>query len=86
MRAARAVIREYARYDAFAFNLDIARPVFERATDWTVVPGRTSVLRRGLNRAAAARPNQGTYNDCGNVDPFHRYCISLRCLSVTAER
>jgi hypothetical protein len=29
-------------------------------------------LHRGLNRAATACPDQGTYNDRGNVDPFHR--------------
>jgi len=80
MPAAGEVIREYARYYSCAFNLDIARPVFERAPDWTVVTGRTAVLPRGLNRAAAACPDQGTYNDRGNVDPFHRYCI-FRCLS-----
>jgi hypothetical protein len=85
MRAAREVIREYARYDAFAFNLDIARPVFERAPDGTVATGRTTVLRRGLNRAATGCPDQGTYNDRGNVDPFHKYYISRRCLKVTAE-
>lgn len=76
MPAARAVIREYARYYAFAFNLDIARSVLERAPDWTVVTGRTAALPRGLNLAAKGCPDQGTYNDRGNVDPFHRYCIS----------
>ena len=71
MRATREVVREYARYYAFAFNLDIARPVFERAPDWTVVTGRTTVLPRGLNRAATGCPDQCTYNDRGNMDPFH---------------
>jgi len=85
MPAASEVIRQYARYYAFAFNLDIARPVFERTPDLTVVTGRTTVLPRGLNRAATACPDQGTYNDRGNVDPFHRQYISRRCLSVTAE-
>jgi hypothetical protein len=42
-------------------------------------------LLRGLNRAATAGPDQGTYNDRGNVDPFHKQFISRRCLSVTAE-
>ena len=72
MPAASEVIIEYARYYAFVFNLDIARPVFERAPDWTVVTGRTTVLLRGLNRTATGCPDQGTYNDRGNVDPFHR--------------
>ena len=72
MPAAREVICEYARHYAFAFNLDIARPVFERAPDGTVVPARTTFLPRGLNRAATGCPDQGTYNERGNVDPFHR--------------
>lgn len=69
MPAAGEVIREYARYYAFAFNLDIARSVFERAPDWTVATG--TVLPRGLNRAATGCPDQGTYNDRNNVNPFH---------------
>jgi hypothetical protein len=77
MPAASEVVRQYARYHAFAFNLDIARPVFERAPDLTVVPGRITVLLRGLNRAATAGPDQGTYND-RNVDPFHKQYISRR--------
>jgi hypothetical protein len=71
MSAASEVVREYARYHAFAFNLDIARSVFERAPDWTVVTGRTTVLPRRLNRAVTGRPDQDTYNDGGNIDPFH---------------
>jgi hypothetical protein len=71
MPAARQVICEDARYYACAFNLDIARPVFERAPDRTVVTGRTNVLPRGLTRAATRRPDEGTYNGRGNVDPFH---------------
>ncbi len=66
MPAASEVVRQYARYYTFAFNLDIARPVFERAPDLTVVAGRTTVLPRGLNRAATGCPDQGTYNDRGN--------------------
>jgi hypothetical protein len=42
-------------------------------------------LPRGLNRAATGCPDHSTYNDCGNVDPFHRQCIFRRCLSVAAE-
>jgi len=72
MPAASEVLCQYARYYAFAFNLNIARPVFERAPDLAVVAGRTTVLPRGLNRAATGCPDQGTYNDRGNVDPFHR--------------
>jgi hypothetical protein len=72
MPAASEVVRQYARYYAFALNLDIARSVFERAPDLTVVPGRITVLLRGRNRAATACPDQGTCNDRGNVDPFHR--------------
>jgi hypothetical protein len=71
MPAASEVVRQYAGYYAFAFNLDIARPVFERAPDWTVVADRTTVWRRELNRTATGCPAQGTYNDRGNVDPFH---------------
>ena len=72
MPAASEVVRQYARYYAFAFNLDIARPVFERAPDLTVVTGRTTVLPRGLNRAATGCRDQGTGNERGNVDPSHR--------------
>ena len=72
MPAAREVIREYARYYTFAFNLDIARPVFERAPDLTIVTGRTTVLPRSLNRAATGRPDHGTYKHGGDVNPFHR--------------
>jgi hypothetical protein len=72
MPAASEVVLQYARYYAFAFDLDIARPVFERAPDWTIVNGRNTVFPRRLNRAATACPDQGTYNDRGNVDPFHR--------------
>ena len=71
MPAAGEVVRDYPRYYAFAFNLDIARPVFERAPNFTVIPGRTIVLPRGLNRAATGCPDQGKYSDCGNLDPFH---------------
>ncbi len=85
MPAASEIVCQYARYYAFAFNLNITRPVFERAPDWTIVPGLNPILLRGLSRAATARPNQGAYNERGNVDPFHRQCISRRCLSVTAE-
>ena len=85
MPVAIEVVRQYARYYAFAFNLDIARPIFEREPDLTVVPSRTTVLRGGLNRAATGCPDQCTYNDRGNMDPFHVKCISRRCLSVTAE-
>jgi hypothetical protein len=70
MPAAGKVVRQYARNYTCTFNLDIARPVFERAPD-LIVPGRTTVLPRGLNRAATGCPDQGKYNDCGNVDPFH---------------
>jgi hypothetical protein len=85
MSAACEVVREDARYYACAFNLDIARPVFERALDLTVVTGRTPVVPRGLNRAPTACPDEGTYNDRSNVDPFHRQYTSRRCLSVTTE-
>ena len=85
MPAAIEVVRQHARYYAFALNLDIARLVFERAPDLTVVPSRANVLQRGLTRAATACPDQGTYNDCCNVDQFHRYCLSRRCQSVLAE-
>ena len=85
MPAASEVICQYARYYAFALNLDITRSVFERAPDWAVVSGRNPVVARGLNRAATACPDQGTKNDRDNVDPFHRQCISRRFLSVTAE-
>ena len=85
MPATRKVVREYARYYAFAFNLNIARPVFERAPDWTVVTGGTTVLPRRLNRAAAACPDQGTYQDRSDVDPFDSQCISQLCLRVTAK-
>ena len=84
MPAASEVVRQYARYYAFAFNLDIVRPVFERPPDLTVVPGRITALPSELNRAATACPDQGTYNDRGNVDPFHKQYSSRRCLSVTA--
>jgi len=85
MPAAGEVVRQYARYYAFAFNLDIASPVFEGAADLIVVPSRTTILPRGLTRAAKACPDQGTYNDRCNVDPFHTYCISRRCQSVVDE-
>jgi hypothetical protein len=85
MPAASEVVRQYARYYSFAFNLDIASPVFERAPDLTVVPSRTNGLPRGLTRAATACPDQGAYNDCCQVNPFHRYCISRRSQSVVAE-
>jgi hypothetical protein len=78
MPAAREVIREYAYYYAFVFNLDIARPGFERTPDWAIVTGRNPAVPRWLNCAATACPDQGTYNDCGNMDPFHRQCISQR--------
>ena len=85
MPAASEVVCQYARYYAFALNLDITRPVFERAPDWAVVTGRNPVVPGGLNRAPTACPDQGTKNDRDNVDPFHRQCISRRFLSVTAE-
>ena len=62
MPAAIEVVRQQACYYAFAFNLDIVRPVFKRAPDLTVVRSRTTT----------ACPDQGTYNNRGNVDPFHR--------------
>jgi hypothetical protein len=71
MPAAGEVIREYASYYAFAFNLNIARPVFERAPDWTIVAGRTTALPRGVNRAVTGCPDQGTYKNLGNVDSLH---------------
>jgi hypothetical protein len=85
MPAASKVVRQYARYYACAFNLDIARPVLERAPYLSVVTGRTTILCIGLNRAATACPDQSTYNDRGNVDLFHSQYTSRRCLSVTAE-
>jgi hypothetical protein len=92
MPAASEVVRQYALYYAFAFNLDIARPVFERAPDWTIVNGRNTVLLRGWNCAATACPDQGTYNDRGNVDPFHRHMSPdvvrawlLNCVSTTVS-
>jgi hypothetical protein len=48
MPAAGVVVGEYASYYAFAFNLNIACPVFECAPE-TVVTGPTPILRRGLN-------------------------------------
>ena len=91
MPAASEVVRQQARYYAFAFNLDIARPVFERAPDLTVVPGRTPIVPRGLIRAPTACPDQGTYNDRGNVDPFHRQYTYRRlserdCRAVSQPR
>jgi hypothetical protein len=76
MPAAIKVVVQYARYYAFVFNLDIARPVFERAPGWTVAVDRTTIWRQELNCMTNCMttgcPAQGTYNDCGNVDPFHR--------------
>jgi hypothetical protein len=70
MPAAGVVVGEYASYYAFAFNLNIACPVFECAPE-TVVTGPTPILRRGLKRAATRCPDQDTYNDRGNVGSFH---------------
>jgi len=70
MPTASEVVRQYARYYAAAFDLDIARPVFEGPADLTIVTGRITVLPRRLNCAAAANPDQSTYNDRGDVEPF----------------
>jgi hypothetical protein len=61
MPATIEVIREDARYHAFALNLDIARPVLESAPDLAVA-SRATVLPRGLDRSAKGRPDQGRYN------------------------
>ena len=62
MPAASEVVRQEACYSAFAFNLDIARSVFERAPDLTVV----------RNRTTTACPDQGKQNNGSNEDPFHK--------------
>ena len=71
MRAAREVIREYARYYAVAFNLNIARPIFERTPNCIVLRRRTALLSISLKRAAANCPDEDTHNNRGYVDPFH---------------
>src|ERR1044072_9971541 len=77
MPAAIEVVREYARYHAFACNLDLARPRVERAPDWTVVNVRNFVVPQRLGRAATtACRDQGTYNDRDNVNPFYSQHIS----------
>jgi hypothetical protein len=96
MPAAVQVVREYARHYASTFTLNVARPVFESASDWTVITICTPVLlgwlngcsavgARGLNHAATANPEQGTYNEGDNMESFHRRSISRRYLSVIAE-
>jgi hypothetical protein len=45
MPVAVQIVREYARNYALAFNLNIARPVFERAPDLTVVTRHAPVER-----------------------------------------
>lgn len=85
MPAATKVVRQYACYYAFAFNLDIARPVLERACDLTVVTRRATILTRGLKRAITACADQGTYNDRGNEDPFHNV-ITLPTVSETTHK
>jgi len=87
MPAASNVVRQYARNYTFAFNLDIARPVFERAPDGAIVTccarvlhrllnGYTSVRPGRLKHIAAAYPEQGIYKESGNVERSHKQCIS----------
>jgi hypothetical protein len=86
MPTASEVVLQYALYYAFAFNLDIARPCFERAPDFTVITGRNAILRGELTRAPRGCPDQGKYNDRGDVDPFDRQGSFPECRrSVTAK-
>ena len=59
MPAGGDVIIEQARYFPFAFNLNIASPVFKRAPNCTVVTGGAAVLPGDLRREATAHPEQG---------------------------
>jgi hypothetical protein len=58
MPAASEVVRQNARYLAFPFNLDITRPRFECARDFTVVTGRNSFVSSQLPRATSGCPDQ----------------------------
>jgi hypothetical protein len=86
MPAASEVVVQYETYYAFAFNLDITRPCFERTPDFTVVTGSNAIVSRGLIRTPAKDPNQGKRDNGCDVDPFDRNVPALMLSNASRPR